>query len=312
MVVYLVTSIFELSPGNFKKYAVAYDSIDSALEYVELDMAAQYDGAYAEIMTDDVKDLIRMRGDFFFKYGTAAHYIMIENMDVHSALPDNVDNVIRFSLTEHEIEPVEEGEDGEEGEDEEELMEEEDADAEEEDMEELPENEEEEEDAEEDVEEETPIENTEENTIGIENTGTANGSVNESTIQGLEEEELPEPETVAMNESTEPPINDNNMQGESATQEETSPGMMNANMEEAASAEEEANVSGTATATATNVSELENMNTSMNTSNQTTEPSENTNIPAALRGASESATQAGGKRRTRRKGAKGKRKSRKL
>jgi hypothetical protein len=310
MVVYLVTSIFELSPGNFKKYAVAYDSIDSALEYVELDMAAQYDGAYAEIMTDDVKDLIRMRGDFFFKYGTAAHYIMIENMDVHSALPDNVDNVIRFSLTEHEIEPVEDGEDGEdgeEGEDEEELMEEEDADAEEEDMEELPENEEEEEDAEEDAEEETPIENTEESTIGIENTGTANESMNESTIQGLEEEELPEPETVAMNESTEPPINDNNMQGESATQEETSPVMMNANMEEA-SAEEEANVSGTATATATNDSESENMNAS----NQTTESTENTNIPAALRGASESATQAGGKRRTRRKGAKGKRKSRKL
>ena len=288
MVVYLVTSIFELSPGNFKKYAVAYDNIESALEYVELDMGAQYEGAYGKVMTDDVKELIRMRGDFFFKYGTTAHYIMIENMEVHSALPDNVDNVIRFSLTEHEIAPVEEAVEAEE--------------------EEADEGAEEEED--EDEDEETPIENTEESTIGEINSGT----VNESTIQGLEEEELPEPETVAMNEYVEPPINNNNMQEEpsaqeeSSAQEETSPVKMHANMEEAESAEEEANAS----ATATNVSESENMSASTNTSNQTTETTVNTNIPAALRGASESATQAGGKRRTRRKRSKGQRKSRKL
>ncbi len=290
MVVYLVTSIFELTPGNFKKYSVAYDSIEPALEYVELDMAAQYEGAYAEVLTDDVKDLIRMRGDFFFKYGTAAHYIMIENMDVHSALPDNVDNVIRFSLTEHEIEPVEEEGGEEDGEEEEDDTEDdtttEDSSEEDEDIEDG-----------EVVEEtqndvinttETPIVESAESTIGNVN-GEESGAVNESNIDGLDEEELPAPETVPLNDTVEPPVNGmNDMDSSADSSPETSTDTESANM-----------------TSETNTSDS-NINSETSNTSETNEAT--SNIPAALR----STEQIAGKRRTRRKGAKGKRKSRKL
>jgi hypothetical protein len=288
MVVYLVTSIFELSPGNFKKYSVAYDSIEPALEYVELDMSAQYEGAYAEIMTDDVKDLIRMRGDFFFKYGTAAHYIMIENMDVHSALPDNVDNVIRFSLTEHEIEPVEEGEDVEDEEEAEEEEMEEDDDTTTEDSDEENKEFEDGEDGEDGEETQNDVINTNETPIVESTIGNIDdeesGAVNESSINGLDEEELPAPETVPLNDTVEPPVNGMNDMG-------SSPGT--------SADTESANISSNNMTSETNTSD------SNNTSETNEAPS---NIPAALR----STEQIAGKRRTRRKGAKGKRKSRKL
>jgi hypothetical protein len=306
MVVYLVTSIFELSPGNFKKYSVAYDSIESALEYVELDMSAQYEGAYAEVMTDDVKDLIRMRGDFFFKYGTAAHYIMIENMDVHTALPDNVDNVIRFSLTEHEIEPVEEGEEGEEGEDdvvedEEELDEDDTTNEENEEFEEG-----------ENLDEtqndvintnETPIVESAESTIGNVDSEES-GAVNESSIDGLDEEELPAPETVPLNDTVEPPVNGmNDMDSSADSSAETSANTESANI----SSENmgSTNISSGNMTSETNTSDSNINSETSNTSETNEAPS---NIPAAL----QSTVQIAGKRRTRRKVAKGQRKSRKL
>lgn len=271
MVVYLVTSIFETEPGQFKKYTMAYDSLDAALEYVELDMAAQYEGIYAEVLTDEIKDLVRMREDFFFKYGQMPHYIMIERLDVHSALPENVDNVVRFSLSEHMIEPVVEAEE----------------EAAEEEEEEMPSEEEESptnnisivESPEANLEfnaAETPAESSNENTIGIEEESgldeetvkppVENNSVINSgeDIHGLEEEEeMPSPETMNMENSMESA--DENMESNMSSSNE--------NIDTSAEAEAESN------------------------------------IPAALRTATGGKLSA--KRSTRRKGGKGKNKSRK-
>jgi hypothetical protein len=272
MVVYLVTSIFETEPGQFKKYTMAYDSLDAALEYVELDMAAQYEGIYAEVLTDDIKELVRMREDFFFKYGQMPHYIMIERLDVHSALPENVDNVVRFSLSEHMIEPVVEAEEAAVEEEEEEEM------AAEEEAEEMPS--EEEKSPEANLEfngVETPAESSNENTIGIEEESGLNEETVEPPVEnnsvinsgedihGLEEEEeMPSPETMNM---------ENSMESADENMESNMPSS-NENIDTSAEAEVESN------------------------------------IPAALR------TATGGKlsvkRSTRRKGGKGKRKSRKI
>ncbi len=296
MVVYLVTSIFETEPGQFKKYTMAYDSLDAALEYVELDMAAQYEGMYKDVLTDDIKELIRMREDFFFKYGTMPHYIMIERLDVLSALPENVDNVVRFSLTEHVIEPVE-GEKEAEGETDEEETDDENDDEDTDDEAEAQAEELSMEKSNVNVENNknniTPIVETieenlefsapavpEENANGISSAESENetsesmmneeskentiGNTSESPINGLDEEEniMPSPETLMVDNS------DSNMGSNITSAAEE-------NMNEPAPAPEPSSTS--------------------------TE----SNIPAALR------TATGGKRRTRRKAGRGKHKSRK-
>jgi len=284
MAVYLVTSIFETEPGQFKKYTMAYDSLNVALEYVELDMSAQYDGIYAEVLTDDVKELIRMRGDFYFKYGEMPHYIMIERLDILGALPENVDNVVRFSLSEHMIEPLEgeelaadaaeeNNEDGETDtttDGEEEIVEEtvtenvsngNNAEEEEENVSNAN-NAEEEEEIEEETEESAVVEPPVEEENGLKETDSKentievgeNGTSDVPSINGLEDEEAPVPETIPMNNS-------------------------------------ESTV---------------DVNMASSTSNSTAAENTESNIPAALR------TSSGGKRRTRRKGGKGKRATRKV
>jgi hypothetical protein len=104
MYVYIVSSIFKKDDGNYKKYSIAYKSVELALEYVVADMEAQYDGAYVDLMTDAIKQNVAMRGDYFFRYGGNDHYIMIEKMEVHGEQPNNVDNVVIFGLKE-EAEP---------------------------------------------------------------------------------------------------------------------------------------------------------------------------------------------------------------
>lgn len=109
MYVYIVSSIFKKDDGNYKKYSIAYKSVELALEYVVADMEAQYEGAYADLMTDAIKQNVAMRGDYFFRYGGNDHYIMIEKMEVHGEQPNNVDNVVVFGLkTEAEPEMSEE------------------------------------------------------------------------------------------------------------------------------------------------------------------------------------------------------------
>jgi hypothetical protein len=98
MYVYIVSSIFKKDDGNYKKYSIAYKSVELALEYVVADMEAQYEGAYADLMTDAIKQNVAMRGDYFFRYGGNDHYIMIEKMEVHGEQPNNVDNVVVFGL----------------------------------------------------------------------------------------------------------------------------------------------------------------------------------------------------------------------
>jgi hypothetical protein len=98
MYVYIVSSIFKKDDGNYKKYSIAYKSVELALEYVVADMEAQYEGAYADLMTDAIKQNVAMRGDYFFRYGGNDHYIMIEKMEVHGEQPNNVDNVVIFGL----------------------------------------------------------------------------------------------------------------------------------------------------------------------------------------------------------------------
>jgi hypothetical protein len=98
MYVYIVSSIFKKDDGNYKKYSIAYKSVELALEYVVADMEAQYEGAYADLMTDAIKQNVVMRGDYFFRYGGNDHYIMIEKMEVHGEQPNNVDNVVVFGL----------------------------------------------------------------------------------------------------------------------------------------------------------------------------------------------------------------------
>ena len=280
MAVYLVTSIFETEPGQFKKYTMAYDSLDAALEYVELDMGAQYDGIYAEVLTDDVKELIRMRGDFYFKYGEMPHYIMIERLEILSALPENVDNVVRFSLSEHMIEPLE-GDalaaDAEEEAEEEAIEEMENGTAEEDVLENITKDEENaiveppveeenglEEDGEEGEEEESEAV-LEENTIDVNSGETSDVP----SINGLNDEEAPLPETIPIDNS-----------------ESTSDVNMEFNMGSNISSTEEQN------------------NSSMSASEEPMVAQ--SNIPAALQ------TSTGGKRRTRRKGGKGKRATRKV
>jgi hypothetical protein len=104
MYVYIVSSIFKKDDGNYKKYSIAYKSVELALEYVVADMEAQYEGAYVDLMTDAIKQNVAMRGDYFFRYGGNDHYIMIEKMEVHGEQPNNVDNVVIFGLKE-EAEP---------------------------------------------------------------------------------------------------------------------------------------------------------------------------------------------------------------
>lgn len=98
MYVYIVSSIFKKADGDYKKYSIAYKTVELALEYVVADMEAQYDGAYADMMTDAVKQNVSVRGDYFFRYGTNDHYIMIEKMEVYDEQPKNVDNVVGFGL----------------------------------------------------------------------------------------------------------------------------------------------------------------------------------------------------------------------
>jgi hypothetical protein len=98
MYVYIVSSIFKKDDGNYKKYSIAYKSVELALEYVVADMEAQYEGAYVDLMTDAIKQNVAMRGDYFFRYGGNDHYIMIEKMEVHGEQPNNVDNVVVFGL----------------------------------------------------------------------------------------------------------------------------------------------------------------------------------------------------------------------
>lgn len=98
MYVYIVSSIFKKDDGNYKKYSIAYKTVELALEYVVADMETQYDGAYVDLMTDAIKQNVVMRGDYFFRYGGNDHYIMIEKMEVHGEQPNNVDNVIGFGL----------------------------------------------------------------------------------------------------------------------------------------------------------------------------------------------------------------------
>lgn len=98
MYVYIVSSIFKKADGDYKKYSIAYKTVELALEYVVADMEAQYDGAYADMMSDAVQQNVAVRGDYFFRYGTNDHYIMIEKMEVYDAQPNNVDNVIGFGL----------------------------------------------------------------------------------------------------------------------------------------------------------------------------------------------------------------------
>lgn len=106
MYVYIVSSIFKKDDGNYKKYSIAYKTVELALEYVVADMEAQYEGAYADLMTDAIKQNVAMRGDYFFRYGGNDHYIMIEKMEVHGEQPNNVDNVVVFGLKEEaEAEP---------------------------------------------------------------------------------------------------------------------------------------------------------------------------------------------------------------
>ena len=98
MYVYIVSSIFKKADGDYKKYSIAYKTVELALEYVVADMEAQYDGAYADMMTDAVQQNVSVRGDYFFRYGTNDHYIMIEKMEVYDEQPKNVDNVVGFGL----------------------------------------------------------------------------------------------------------------------------------------------------------------------------------------------------------------------
>ena len=98
MYVYIVSSIFKKADGDYKKYSIAYKTVELALEYVVADMEAQYDGAYADMMTDAVKQNVSVRGDYYFRYGTNDHYIMIEKMEVYDEQPKNVDNVVGFGL----------------------------------------------------------------------------------------------------------------------------------------------------------------------------------------------------------------------
>jgi hypothetical protein len=109
MYVYIVSSIFKKDDGNYKKYSIAYKSVELALEYVVADMEAQYEGAYVDLMTDAIKQNVAMRGDYFFRYGGNDHYIMIEKMEVHGEQPNNVDNVVIFGLK-AEAEPENVGE----------------------------------------------------------------------------------------------------------------------------------------------------------------------------------------------------------
>lgn len=98
MYVYITSSIFEQN-GEMKKYSIAYDSIDMAIEYVSLDIENQYGGQFASAITEEIRENIRMRGDFYYRYGDAVHYIMIEKMEVYNAQPENVDNVVTFACT---------------------------------------------------------------------------------------------------------------------------------------------------------------------------------------------------------------------
>ena len=98
MYVYIVSSIFKKADGDYKKYSIAYKTVELALEYVVADMEAQYDGAYADMMTDAVQQNVAVRGDYYFRYGTNDHYIMIEKMEVYDEQPKNVDNVVGFGL----------------------------------------------------------------------------------------------------------------------------------------------------------------------------------------------------------------------
>lgn len=290
MAVYLVTSIFETEPGQFKKYTMAYDSLDTALEYVELDMSAQYDGIYAEVLTDDVKELIRMRGDFYFKYGEMPHYIMIERMEILSALPENVDNVVRFSLSEHMIEPLE----GEA------LA----ADAEEEGEEETDDDttDDEEEEAENAVAEEEEVENSiYGNTSAVEENAVVEPPVEEENgldEEDEEEESVAEPEesTIGMNSSAETsdvtPID--GLNHEEAPVPETIP----INNSESTS---DVNISSNIGSN----NGYEEKEKNVSTSEESAAVAES-NIPAALQ------TSTGGKRRTRRKSGKGKRATRKV
>lgn len=289
MAVYLVTSIFETEPGQFKKYTMAYDSLDVALEYVELDMSAQYDGIYAEVLTDDVKELIRMRGDFYFKYGEMPHYIMIERMDILGALPENVDNVVRFSLSEHMIEPLEgealaadalaeeeEETDDETTDDEEEAVE--NAEAEEEEVE----------------------NNVYENTSAVEENTVVEPPVEEEN--GLEEEEETDDDTTDNEEEAEPEENTIGMNSSAETSDVTPIDGLN---DEEAPVPETMPINNSESTSDVNSGSEEEKNVSTSEESAAAAAAES-NIPAALQ------TSTGGKRRTRRKGGKGKRATRKV